>query len=293
MKFIFAFCEGPHDVAFLYKILKSEGYVSHNKKLGEYPAPINNFLVNEATHSSLEEVNLQSATQRLLPAEVMRKADPERLIFLYALGGDSRSAERLRILRFLQDSFAISDPDALFPGEEHNAAAIYFFDADEAGIQARFDIINRELTELWDEPTPLLSPEDLIAEVNGLQVGGFIFSANEQNTGKLEDALLPLMRLENEAIFDAAQAFLDEHYNADRCKKLRWRPDTETQVMQETRSSRRLKYDRNKSIIGIVGQLQQSGKGNGPIIRDTDFINLQKLQNHVVCQAIVRFIRRL
>jgi hypothetical protein len=293
MKFIFAFCEGPHDVAFLYKILKSEGYASHNKKLGEYPAPIDDFLISEAAHSSLEEVNIQSASRRLLPVEVMRKTHAEHIVFLYALGGDQRRAERLRILGFLHDSFAVSDPDALFPGEEHTAAAIYFFDADNAGIQSRFDTINRELAELWDEPTPLLSPEDLIAEVNGLQVGGFIFSANEQNTGKLEDALLPLMRLENEAIFDAAQAFLDEHYNADRCKKLRWRADTETQVMQESRSSRRLKYDRDKSIIGIVGQLQQSGKGNGPIIRDTDFINLQKLQSHGVCQAIVRFIRRL
>lgn len=293
MKFIFAFCEGPHDVAFLYKILKSEGYVSHNRKLREYPSPINDFLISEATHSSLEEVNLQSATRRLLPAEVMKKADPERMIFLYALGGDSRKTERLRILRFLQDSFAVSDPDALFPGEEHTAATIYFFDADDAGVQARFDTINQELAELSDESIPLLSPQASIVETDGLQLGGFVFSDNELETGKLEDTLIPLMRLENETIFEAAQAFLDEHYSDDRCRKLQWKPNMETQLMQETRSNRRLKYDRDKSLIGVVGQLQQSGKGNSPIIRDSDFINLQKLQNHEGCQAIARFIRSL
>lgn len=293
MKFIFAFCEGPHDVAFLYKILKSEGYASHNRKLGEYPSPINDFLIREAMHSSLEDVNLQSATRRLLPAEVMKKAAPERMIFLYALGGDSRRTERLRILRFLQDSFAVSDPDALFPGEEHTAATIYFFDADDAGVQARYDHINQELAELSDEPALLLSSQAQITDVNGIQVGGFIFSANEQETGKLEDTLIPLMRLENEAIFQAAQAFLDEHFSDDRCRKLQWKPNKETQLLQETRSSRRLKYDRDKSLIGVVGQLQQSGKGNSPIIRDSDFINLQKLQNNEACQAIARFIRSL
>jgi len=293
MKFIFAFCEGPHDVAFLYKILKSEGYASYNKKLGEYPAPIDGFLISEAAHSSLEEVNIQSAGRRLLPVEVMRKASDERMLFLYALGGDQRRAERLRILGFLQDSFAVSDPDALFPGEEHTAAAIYFFDADDAGIRSRFNTINQELAELWGEAAVLLSTDTPVANVDDLQLGGFVFSANGQDTGKLEDALLPLMRLENESIFEAAQTFLDEHYSDDRCRKLQWRPNTETQVMQENRSNSRLKFDRDKSIIGVVGQLQQSGKGNGPIIRDTDFINLQKLQNHSVCQAIVRFIRRL
>lgn len=293
MKFIFAFCEGPHDVAFLYKILKSEGYASHNKKLGEYPSPIDSFLISEATHSSLEEVNIQSATRRLLPAEVMRKTDPERMIFLYALGGDSRKTERLRILRFLQDSFAVSDPDALLPGEEHTATAIYFFDADDAGVQARYNHINQEIAELSDAPVPLLSSQAQITDVSGLQIGGFVFSDNELETGKLEDTLIPLMRLENETIFEAAQAFLDEHFSDDRCRKLQWRPNAEIQLMQETRSNRRLKYDRDKSLIGVVGQLQQSGKGNSPIIRDSDFINLQKLQNDEACQAIARFIRNL
>lgn len=57
MKFIFVFCEGFYDVVFFYKILKLEGYVSYNKKLGEYLVLINNFLVNEVMYSLFEEVN--------------------------------------------------------------------------------------------------------------------------------------------------------------------------------------------------------------------------------------------
>ena len=218
MKFIFAFCEGPHDVAFLYKILKTEGYKSHNKDLGEYPGPIDRFLISEAAHSSLEEVNIQSANRRLLPIEVMRKA-PDQMVFLYALGGDQRKAERLRILRFLQDSFAVSDPDAFLPGEGHTAAAIYFFDADEAGKQARYETINDELAEVWGQEFQL-SPDAPVAGVSGLQLGGIVFTATGQPTGKLEDVLLPLMEQNNEPIFEAAQAFLDQHYDENRCRKL-------------------------------------------------------------------------
>lgn len=134
MKFIFVFCEGFYDVVFFYKILKLEGYVSYNKKLGEYLVLINNFLVNEVMYSLFEEVNFQLVIQWFFFVEVMRKVDFECLIFLYVLGGDSRSVECLRIFCFLQDSFVIFDFDVFFLGEEYNVAVIYFFDVDEVGI---------------------------------------------------------------------------------------------------------------------------------------------------------------
>ena len=48
-------CEGPHDVAFITKILKTIGFKSNEStKLGEYPPPMNAILQNEVIKMNVE-----------------------------------------------------------------------------------------------------------------------------------------------------------------------------------------------------------------------------------------------
>ena len=43
-------CEGHHDVAFITKILKSNGFKTNEReKIGSYPIPMNNILKSEFT----------------------------------------------------------------------------------------------------------------------------------------------------------------------------------------------------------------------------------------------------
>jgi len=44
-----------------------------------------------------------------------------------------------------------------------------------------------------------------------------------------------------------------------------------------------MSFDFKKSSIGIAGQLQNSGKSNVVIIKDCDYITLEKIQNSEEC----------
>ena len=55
MKILITLCEGPHDVAFLYRILLTEGFVNCPWKLSEFPAPLNSFLSRQATGENIDD----------------------------------------------------------------------------------------------------------------------------------------------------------------------------------------------------------------------------------------------
>lgn len=55
-KILFALCEGPHDVAFLYRILQVNGLQKYSKPIGEFPAPLNKYFASEAAGENLEQL---------------------------------------------------------------------------------------------------------------------------------------------------------------------------------------------------------------------------------------------
>ena len=52
-KVLFVLCEGPHDVAFLYRIFKVVGFNQNNKNIIDYPQPLNEYLKNEIIKSHM------------------------------------------------------------------------------------------------------------------------------------------------------------------------------------------------------------------------------------------------
>ena len=53
------FCEGPHDVAFIYRMLKSISYKSYDAcKIGDLPIPFNQLIIREIEKSDVEKLNL-------------------------------------------------------------------------------------------------------------------------------------------------------------------------------------------------------------------------------------------
>ena len=59
-------CEGPHDVAFICRILKTTGFKSNEStKIGDYPTPFDQLLVNEASKTDIEQLNLSELRRNL------------------------------------------------------------------------------------------------------------------------------------------------------------------------------------------------------------------------------------
>ncbi len=123
-----------------------------------------------------------------------------------------------------------------------------------------------------------------------MKIGAYIFTGLDNNLGKLEDILLPLMKVNNDGIFSSAESFLDANHDISRTFPLKLSKDAAGTII-ETRSvkNKDTDFDRIKSVIGIAGQLQRSGKPNTAYISDTDYLTLTKINENEKCRAIIAF----
>ena len=282
IQIIIALCEGPHDVAFLNKIFKTQGFVSNeNSKLGDYPKPISDLLIKEAVKSNVEGLNIQEVRRNLLPANTLVK-DGVHILF-YVMGGDGKAERRKEFLKKILS--IIIQPGEIRQGRvSHDIVLgmIYFFDADTQGVMKRLASVKREIGEI----ITTITEDDFVYNghfgfYEGIKLGAYIFSDQDNNIGKLEeDILLPIMKVDNDDIFKWADKFLDYFHDENRLFPLKLQITNETIAENRSRSNKdRYKYDRSKSIIGAIGQLQQSGGSNTVCIGFTDYLTLDKIQN--------------
>ena len=290
MKILITLCEGPHDVAFLYRILLTEGFVNCPWKLSEFPAPLNSFLSHQATGENIDDRKLEDVRNRFLPSEALIRND-KQLVLLYAIGGDGKKELRGQLVNGIRSFTAVTDPKAFTPTPAQDKYAIfYLFDADDKGIEKRLSEIESELKEA-------LSKEGTHVEIdlpaNGskfshenIDYGAYIFARQNENCGKLEDILLPMMRQGNEKIFEDADAYLTRHYDETRLCRLKIKPNEEGIITEKRQSKKGSKYDALKSAIGIAGELQNSGSTNSVCIKHSDYLTLSKIHNDAACQEI-------
>lgn len=258
-------CEGPHDVAFITKILKTIGFMSNeNIKIADYPYPLNDLLKKEVVKTNVEALNLQEVRQTLLPSNTLIRG--ENYLFLYSMGGDSKSDSRKQILDKLKQAIPKETgeiPEALL--KDTNLSLIYILDADDKGVEKRLEYLNKEINEVMGEEP--FTYDRRVKISNKIKLGSLIFTGSNGNEGKLEDILVPLMQKDNESIFENAKKYLSDHYDETRIKK----------------------YDEPKSIVGIVGQLQKSGGSNVVCIGQTDYLTPDKIHSDIKCQEIIAF----
>lgn len=290
-KLISIACEGSHDVAFLNRLLKAQGFRTNEKiKIGEYPSPMGRFFETSLRRSDFQQLNFSEARQVPLPSHALNKEDV--FIFLYSLGGDSKRAERAALLKRMAAFIPSDEQEIRVLPDGTSLTMVFMFDADNVGVGPRLESMRQELAEaVGVDPAEIaVRANGDCCQVKGLGVGCLVLTDESNETGKLEDVLLPLMRQGNELIFEAADQFIDGYYDATRTRFLRIRP-TETGV-EESRGSDK-DFDRKKSLIGVVAQLQISGKPNQACINRTDYLNLEKLSNSPHCIPIRAFLERV
>lgn len=289
---IIALCEGPHDVAFLNKIFKTVGFKSYEKcKLEDYPFPMNSLLINEATKTNVEGLNIHTVRQSLLPSNALIKDDIH--LFLYSIGSDSKVDLRKQFVRSLK-SLIVKDGE-IKKGridKDVSIGVIYFFDSDNHGILFRLDKIKEEIRDVVDNiPDDRFDKNGSFTICENLKLGCFVFTGGDNVNGKLEDILLPIMEKNNENIFNDANAFLDKYHMDERLFPIKLiEVNGKIEEKRSSRNGDKFKYDRGKSLIGAVGQLQQSGGANTVCIGFTDYLNLEKIKINEKCQEILKFL---
>ena len=289
------FCEGPHDVAFIYRMLKATSYKSFDScKIGDLPAPFNDLIKSEVEKTDVEQLNISEVKRSLLPAKVMKKDD--QYIFLYSIGSDSKAAIRKKMLRDIL-SFIPEPGEIRTTPVGTSFSLIYLFDADEKGLNARLNQINTEINEVLDTRGAINFTDNATFNIESqINFGVYIFTGSDDNTGTLEEILLPLMQENNEAIFEEAQTFLNNHFSDERLFKLKIKTNSTTGNLEESRSTKQKDkkyYLNSKSLIGTVGQLQDSGASNVVCINYTDCITLNKMRSNPKCIEIIDFLNRV
>lgn len=261
-------CEGPHDVEFISRILKHNGYSSNDKlKIKDFPAPINNLLKTEVSNTNVEDLNLQEVRQILIPSSSL-KIDSNYYL-LYSMGGDSKKENRKQLLNDFYTLIPKENEISSLP-EGTNLSFFYFLDSDDKGITVRVSELNNEINEVLNIK-PFTQHKETVNH-NGLKLGSFIFTGEDNDKGKLEDILIPLMKEGNEVIFNDANDYLTNHFDLQRKVQ---------------------KYDKDKSTIGIVGQLQISGASNTVCVKKSDFISEAKIKANVKCIEIFEYINSI
>lgn len=288
---IFILTEGDHDSAFLYRILKANGFTSYSVKIKDYPEPLNSFLQTDIINVTIPEVKIQQARTRFLPYYVMQCGD--NLIFVYSIGGDSKNEIRTALVKSL-NAFNIEDEDDLAIQALPNCtmSVLYFFDADDKGTEFRVSQIIEEIKPAFPNFTFEKTAHyktSTFYQFEDLKVGAYIFREVAEDKGMLEDIMLPLMQQDNDDIFEAAETFLSTNTTCTLFKdKLKY--DLSGTILKKVNIE---KYSHRKSLIGTVGQLQKSGKSNTVCISDADYLNDGKILGNDTCMEIIELLNQV
>lgn len=283
-KVAFVLCEGPHDTAFLYRLFTARGFTNYKESIGQFPKPIDAFILGALELAEYENMKLMDLRKKPIPHEVLSRG--ESLLLLYAMGGESKKEERKQLIENIL-LFKPIDEGALDASHGLDFSIIYFFDANSIGVGKRLNQIETEVRESFKTENFNLSNGGPLQYVKGYNIGCYIF-AGDNNLGTLEHIMTPLMEKGNETIFEKARQFL-QLKDDNRLNKLQLKLKEDGSI-EELRSKKKMKFDENKSKICVAGQLQSSGKSNTVIIKDCDFINLEKINDCGKCREIMDFI---
>ncbi len=269
-KVIVAFCEGQHDVSFLSRILLVNGFLLENKKIGQLPSPFDKRFAKELGDIRIPDKKLGfQPNGPKLPSVFFSKE--KTLVFIHNLNGDERESERKELIKMYKDLSGIDDFSIKIPYR-----FLFFFDADEHGIDAR---INKIRTEIGiDDATQLSNGSVLDFEDN--EWGGYIFHDIKNKFGTLEDQLLGYFLNKNLSLKNDIETFLRKHQlESDNTRKF-------ISSNIEERYKGASQYYEKKSILGVYTQLQFSGVSNAVMINQTDFIKVTDIRNCQQCITI-------
>lgn len=269
MKTTIILCEGPHDTAFVTRILKAKGFKQYKKAIKDYPTYLSGFIMQHIIANNVEELNLQEARNgKIIPYNAL--ISDEYLIVLFSIGGDNRHDRRKTIITAFKDYFrgGITTRDIV----NESLRIVFEMDADEKGIIKRVEEIKKELSECFGTSEGLGSfNHKKWVTLYGIEWGAYIFN-NPKNgiQGRLEDIVMPMFIAGNEDISGDIETILvkRESYKLFSGKKA---------------------FNHDKAKIGMMGQLEKEGTASPAIIEQSSFITDDKIKSDGICSEMADY----
>lgn len=269
-KVVIVACEGQHDISFITRILHTSGFRTDNRKIKDFPIPFNSLFTGIASKMILNDRKLGYQSPNFLLPSVALVAEG-KIIFLHNLNGDGRSPERAQLLA---SYCGLVGEDDFSKDFNYEFRFLFFFDADEHGVQTRLTEVASEL----NIDTALTNGS--IVDYGKHELGCYIYHENNTDTGVLEDILLEHFSRKSEVLMHNVSDFLLENsLDNERTRELHI-------VDGEEQRKGASKYSEKKSKVNLFGQLQFSGMNNSVIISKSDFLRKDDIESCPQCLAI-------
>jgi len=270
---IFIITEGDHDAAFIYRILRANDIEKYHAIIKDYPKPLNELFKNILTALPIDDLKIDMRRSKFSLNYILKYND--NTISINTTIGDSHIDTRKDFVNIVKQ-FTTTNPDEIEVIEDASFAILFFFDADDHGIDKRVSQIRKEVSMLFKQDTIEEIENEKIVIIDKIKIGIFVFTKQGTYKGLLEDILLPLMKEGNEEIFDKAGEYLKMYEKIDVNTGKRKYDD----------------YNYKKALVGTTGQLQKSGTSNTVIIRHTDYLTDEKIKADNICNKIFSFIKK-
>ena len=297
-KIVIALCEGPHDTAFLYRVLRSDCYQLFSDKIDELPNVVTQFIKQGYRKiDTLETLKLDALRNYNIPNKILHKGNT--LVLLYAMGGDSEKMEnskRLALVKEYTSTLMSSNDDVKefnpfdedgFSTNQVEYSFLFFYDADEDASK-QIKKSNDYLKELEIEEK--LTHNQYIKNEN-INYGCFIFS-EDGTKGALENIMFKVIETkENQVLLEKAKEYFNlcDQDRYPKKRSIKYQNNTCKEYAKKKKTS---KIYEKKSILGIIGQLQNSGASNVVTIEHSDYIKLEKDSIPTSIQEIIDFFAR-
>jgi hypothetical protein len=277
------FCEGPHDAAFLNRLIKTElKFKKVEFKLSELPYPISNVIQQSFKTRAADDLRLDLAKKFFFP-DYMLALDTV-LIMIFNYGGSNRTGN---MPPFLENVFALmSAAEFSGTGQPANSAKFaytIFADADAAGSAFALNKISDDLGAIGGEPwltTDWLNIEGSRAvgqESAFGNVAAYIWRKWTEDQGTLEDIVHDC--LNGDANLQQTLEFLDTRFN--------WKAsDGATPKQVCAIAAKRL-----KAAFCVEGQRDKPGMSLGVVLDQTALVRPEVIAGSAAVQDCLAFLR--
>lgn len=182
MNITFVYCEGPRDVAFISKILRSlDGFLNIRKKVSELPKEIAGIVSKAIQNIDLDKIRVDKPLDVFMPNQIFQRNE-EHYYLLYSMGGKNKLEATRRNIETSQYLGAIFD----------QIAHLIIVDADyehldNGGLVATVDYINEQFSQFL--PSPLEGKVSTVKTDDFGYISLYVITDSEGHNGTLEDIL--------------------------------------------------------------------------------------------------------
>ena len=276
------FCEGPHDAAFLNRLLRKQlGFTQEKLKVSELPYPVSNVLQQSIRTLAADDLRLDLAKKFFLPDYLLTNQASLAMLFNY--GGSNRKAT---MPPFLDNVFTLLGAPTFSgtnnPAERPGFTYTIFTDADTRGINGACRHISRDLATIGDaawlgeEWTGFKGTQAVTQNTAFGPAAAYIWKKWGKDTGTLEDILWDCLSSQPGLL--QTLEFLDARFD--------WKSSAGATPDQVCASAAK----RLKAAFCVEGQHDKPGMSLGVILDQTELLNTARFDQSESVRDCVDFL---